>query len=91
MLKHNTTEIGMQRPSTSIQSGWGNALLSFNQRYRPVLTTYGTVADCGAQVMRSKGVPVYIQDSYRQVCEKLKDFSRTSKTFLLFSRTEKFF
>ena len=26
--------------------------------------------------------------SYRQVCVKFKDFSRTSKTFLLFPRTE---
>ena len=59
MLKHNTTEIGMQRPSTLIQSVWGNALLSFNQRYRPVLTAYSTVDGCGAQVPRSKGVPRY--------------------------------
>ena len=38
-----------------------HALLSFNQRYRPVLTAYSMVADCGAQVPRSKGVPVYIK------------------------------
>ena len=30
------------------------------------------------------------QGPYRQVCVKFKDFSRTSKTFLLFSRTENF-
>ena len=58
MLKHNTAEIGMQRPTALIQCEWDNSLLSFNQRYRPVLTAYSTVVDCGPQVPRSKGVPV---------------------------------
>ena len=40
------------------------------------------------QAVKALGSPVHIQGSYRQVCVKFKDFLRTSKTFLLFSRTE---